>query len=399
MTQPDPRDQGEAENEASADGETPARPTGDGERAPTATATHEAAEAEAAQGQGEAAAEGIPGLTARGQRAERIPLRLILGALVGLIVVAAVFAAIRPASDNPDGLNPAPVALRAGAPTPFPVPAPIREATIFATDGDLQADNVPVWQIEPRQSGVLLWPISVGDRPAEKTVRLPLRPRSRTSYDIAGWNTYEAASLFAIRQRPRSIEVRVYDLLTDHRLIGSGVAPTAPPEQPGVTREFAVARWEGNRSDLFVIDRGGRNERVRLSVYSGESAFSERVAAFVLPVRGVAPARWAIDVLRFDGSRPDLALVQRQGESGRPALHVLSGESSFQQFALQSPIGLPADSGPRYKFMAGSALGRSAIYALDLDLPGFEASDPDVLKSRPTLRVLPAGEVLGPLDN
>lgn len=391
MTGSEPRDPGTAEKQASTEDEPKARPTADREGVLVSKVERDRTAEDALEGEGHDSSRKATGSTARRKRGERVRLPLIVGSLIALIVVAAVFAAVRPASDNPNPPGQAPAALRASAAARFPDPPPARDGTTFTTDGDLRSDNEPIWQIEPDASETRVRPIFGGDRTPGKSIRLPLRRQSGTSYDIARWATYDAESLFTIRQRPRAVDVRVYDLLAGGGQIGGGKAPTASPQRPSTTRGFAVAHWGGNRSDLFVIDRGGRDERARVSVYSGESSFSERVAAFVLPVRGVDSKRWAVDVLRFDGARPDLAMVRRRGDSGRPELHVLKGERDFQEFTLQTPVGLPVGSGPRYKFLAGSTLGRPALYALDLDLTR--------LTSQPTLRVVPAGSPLGPAAN
>lgn len=315
---------------------------------------------------------------------ERGRLALLLAALAALILGAAAFAAIRPASKNPDflGLR----ALRPSRAAQLPIMTPIRSTTVFATDGNLPSDNVPIWKIDSSGGGVVLRPTSPVDGSAGQTFRLPIRHIADTSYDVASWDTHDAESVFRIRQEASSVDVQVYELLGNPRLIGSGTAPTAPPAQPDVTREFAIARWTGPRPDLFVIDRGNRSERVRVAVYSGESAFVRRIAAFALPIRGAPPDQWAVDVFRFDGVRPDLAMVRRLAPSGPPELHVVSGESGFQRFVVQTPIALPPSSGGR-RFIGGSSLGRSVVYALDLDLP-----------RPPTLRILPAGGLITPPD-
>jgi hypothetical protein len=160
------------------------------------------------------------------------------------------------------------------------------------------------------------------------------------------------------------------------------------------TRDGAVdvrlAPWRGPASDLFVLawprpgvvgvaDRAtGTRPLPRLSVLDGDADFARTELRVRLPLAAPVPAQWTLLVARVSGPVPDLVLLRRApGRS--PEVHVLSGESGFQQFILHERLALPNGVARRSWFVPALERGRPVLRAIE---PGA---------GRATVRVFPLG--------
>jgi hypothetical protein len=163
------------------------------------------------------------------------------------------------------------------------------------------------------------------------------------------------------------IQVEIRLLASPARILARGTAPLGVPAA-GVTRNLALATYSGERPDLFVLDRGIPGARPRLSIYSGESRFRRQLLMTKLPISGLGPKNWVVDVGLIDGSKPDLLLVTREGASGQAELHVLPGENGYQAFSIHRPLGIRGGVAGTRRFVFGSSRG-PAIYAVDTGHP------------------------------
>lgn len=257
---------------------------------------------------------------------------VVVTALVALVALAATGVVLSREPVPPSRTKREPLSVNASAPA---VPA---DATGFATVADVALDNEPLWALTRRSLTVRATPVGMSDTsPAPRAATFKLRRRTtpRTQLDLAGW-VGEANALFVMEPSNRGVKVAVYSANTG-REVALGRAPE-PSQFPGATRQVFVATWDGNTPDLFILDRGARGERARLAVYRGEEIFSRRVLLVQLPLIELSPAIWGVDVGRVGGTKPDLLMLTRRGGSGEPEIHVLSGESAYQSFELQSPI-------------------------------------------------------------
>jgi hypothetical protein len=259
----------------------------------------------------------------------------------------------------------------------FAVEGP-RPATgaLIATDGDLPTDNLPLWWLN--RGGRTLHELSpTGENGAVSELRrVPLAPLSHgQKLDVSTWGPLDAPAVFRMTPTGRGVDVTVTRPGSSDP-IAEGTA-VLPPPSPGATRDLAIATWMGDRPDLFVIDRGLDDQRVAIRVFSGESDFSEKVLDVRAPIAGLDPDEWSLDVANVSGpanridQRPDLVLFRRDGgSSGQPEVHVITGESDFQDFALQRVVALPEEIEAKSVFTTGASRGTPTIYGLE---PGSDA--------------------------
>jgi len=299
----------------------------------------------------------------------------VLGALAALVVLVVLATAIQ--TLLPDSDPPKPVGLTVSATAPFPTGMAPATVGALVTDGDLHGDNEPVWQLPVGSGRALLheYAFAKPDLLDRLRRRLRIPPAERGNIvDVARWDSEGPTDVFSLRRTKggRTVTARS----TAGELRATGVAPLGAPRR-GFERDVAVATFSGPRPDLFVIDRGPRQERAELTVYSGESAYRQKALKVKLPLRGLLPPKWSVDVGVVEGSKPDLVLVTRRGLSGRPEAHVLSGESRFQAAVSQQPLDATV-ARLRAGFAIGSSLGRPTLYLVSLS-------------GHPSIRLVPLG--------
>jgi hypothetical protein len=191
-----------------------------------------------------------------------------------------------------------------------------------------------------------------------------------TAVDIAHWGATNKAAIFLLRQRRQAIEVAVEGLGPDRPKRIVGLAPMGE-QPPYIHRDLALARFTGTRPDLFVVNRNVRSGAVTLSVFSGESRFRRPVIRNrTLPVAGLDPKRWVIDVGRSSSSMTDIFFVRRGRGSltGTAEVHILTGASGYRSFALHSRITRRASFASM--FAIGPSRSGPSLYSIGFG-PGF----------------------------
>jgi hypothetical protein len=287
--------------------------------------------------------------TAFGRRRTRV--LAAVGAVALLIVAAIVIGATL-------GTNPRQHAYPSVAVTPAgTLPAPAGQVV---SNGDGTLDNEPLWTVRREPTAVTLtgYNLAGGKGWSSNTqVRFPARIRPGTRFDIAAW-AGETRALFALRASQRTVDVEVWGANAQRR-VSFGTANEPSLFEHG-TRDVAIATYSGLLPDLFIIDRGVANERARLVVYSGESSFRVPILRTRLPVFGLSPRDWSLDVGRVAPGRPDVILFTRRGASGGPEVHLVSGTAGYNSFRLQARAkrvvaGAAADTSVRAVTVAGAS--------------------------------------------
>jgi oligosaccharide repeat unit polymerase len=300
--------------------------------------------------------------------ATRSPLRRrrLIVLFVAILVLAGAAVAVQSLRKSPE-----PKAVAATLSDRFALPEGAFAANGYtlATDADMPQDNAPLWVVGPArgEKRIVRQILFSGATEQDKVTSLRTgREPSGTRYAVAGWTGGETAA-FQIDPRPRGVAVRVLSLDGKSKEQSRSLAPL--PALPAGERDVAVATWKpGELPSLFVIDHGQERERVTVTVFSGQSAFRTRVARFTLPLRGLPNSAWALSIARGVGNRPNFVGVLRKGRSQRPEVHVLSGDSGFQRFVVQSPIATPTLA-PGAVTLPGISLGRPSIYVVDPQKP------------------------------
>jgi hypothetical protein len=113
--------------------------------------------------------------------------------------------------------------------------------------------------------------------------------------------------------------------------------PTALPET-GANYEFALADWNNDHSyDLIAVKKSSTGTgRTEVHILSGATGFKTYLLQTGTALH-TTDVSWTFQVADWDGrGTPDLIGIKRSGTgSGRTEVHILSGESNFQQFVLQ----------------------------------------------------------------
>jgi FG-GAP-like repeat len=94
------------------------------------------------------------------------------------------------------------------------------------------------------------------------------------------------------------------------------------------------------RPGLFAINRSGASGTTEVHTLIGQENFSN---FSIHESTGLHPtgSEWSFKICDLDDDLfPDLAAINRNGASGTTEIHVLSGESKFKKFILQTPTGL-----------------------------------------------------------
>lgn len=285
-----------------------------------------------------------------------------LGALAIFIVAVAVVVGVlgpdpKPKATRAPGLTALPIAERLPIPT-----GALRRGSTIATDGDSPGDNTPVWIIRRDGRRGVAARLELSDaQPRKREFSVTLsRTSSRRVLDIGEWTTGPA--VFDLRLERRGVRASVTSLGRRARVESRGFARLP---RPLVRREVAVATWSGPLPDLFVIDRGGSRERVRITVFSGESGFAVPIATKRAPLRELDPDEWSFEVGKLVGRRPSLVGFSRSGTGTRhPELHVLTGDSGFRRFVVQRPLDRPRYASLPH-IVTGLTLGRPGVFLVD----------------------------------
>jgi hypothetical protein len=195
------------------------------------------------------------------------------------------------------------------------LPIRLRPLRGVITEGDRAAVPGPptLWHFEQVSGMFRLTRVLAKKRVRVSAFVLGRAPTRSTAVDTARWGRSTPPAVFFLHQRRRVIEVTVEGIGQGARARIVGLAPNG--EQPSyVHRDLALARLTGKRPDLFVIDRNNRSGAVTLSVYSGESRFRRAlVRGRRLPLTGLDPAHWVLDVGRDTSARADILFVRRGG--------------------------------------------------------------------------------------
>jgi hypothetical protein len=258
--------------------------------------------------------------------------RTLLAAFAALLAILIAAAVIGATLGTDPGVRdvPSASALLVGS-----VPGPPSDVL---SNGDAALDNEPLWTVRRTPAKAVLTGYRLLNKRWSKVdaTSVPVKgPRKGSRYDVGGW-AGEAQALFVIRPTSKSVSVAVWG--TDaQKELSLGVADEPSLFQHGV-RDVAIATYSGQLPDLFILDRGVPDERARLAVFSGESGFREQILKVRLPVVGLTPTKWSVDVGRVDGARPDVILLTPRGSSGLPEVHLVSGTTGYTSFRLQAPV-------------------------------------------------------------
>lgn len=134
-------------------------------------------------------------------------------------------------------------------------------------------------------------------------------------------------------------------------------------EQTDDTWDFGVAGWSGNKPDLFAIKKSGTtNKKTEVHILSGDSNYQD----FVFQKETALPETYdnfQILIGRRDGQKADLFAVKKSDtDSKMTEVHILSGESDFSKYILQTATALPPTDG-----------------SFDFQLINWDGGDPDLV--------------------
>lgn len=244
-----------------------------------------------------------------------------------------------------------------------------------ATDGDLTRAEQPLWLVEmtadeASASGYALDGEEVAQLEASFRVERDTIA-ALAEFDVLGWDSTEDDQLVALPIRRRAVEV--WTASDGDAPVRRGLA-VLPVRGPEVIRNARVARWSGDLPDLFVVEHAPTLRDVTVRVFSGESRFRESLLEINVALPFAGETRWTIDVARVTGDRPDLLLFAARGPSGRTEIHIVSGESDFEEYILHVPTDFPVERAETAVFAAGTTGGSPAIYVVDVRDDGPEAA-------------------------
>ena len=123
------------------------------------------------------------------------------------------------------------------------------------------------------------------------------------------------------------------------------------------------------RSDLFAIRLNGANGRTELHRMAAVYAFKGFSRQTTTGLHATSIDKWQFDVGEFDRDGiPDLYAIAMKGGSGRTEVHVLSGASNYQNFALHSATPLHQTNRENWRFVVGDLDldGRDDVYAISM---------------------------------
>jgi hypothetical protein len=121
---------------------------------------------------------------------------------------------------------------------------------------------------------------------------------------------------------------------------------TATPLGPSPTNEFSfvVADWNlGGKPDLIAVKMANTGSGVtEVHILSGESGYQQWILNTATPLGLTDPTNWAFSVGDWnrDGT-PDLWAIKKQGTgTGTTEVHILSGASNFQTWLVNTGTAL-----------------------------------------------------------
>lgn len=275
-------------------------------------------------------------------------------------------------------------------PEPYPLLATMRLPKSLAgsvevmTNSDRPNDNEPITWVRGHGHVVNLYSYVPG-RPlseAEHLSRLTIPQRvSHSSFDVNVWPPWRSLALYSFEQRERNLAITVSPTWKSDGKPEHFIAPLSAPRK-GVTREFMVADWGGQKPDLFVLTRGEPESRPYFQVLSGESGFRRQAYATRLPYRGLGPGKWSAQIAPIEGlpkkspernikgNRPDLVLIDHDPDNKHSMVHVLIGEAGYGWDAIRRALDDSGSIPPDSQFLIGSRQGATAIYEIDPNGPG-----------------------------
>ena len=229
-----------------------------------------------------------------------------------------------------------------------------------------------LWYVTPARNGVVAHPIRVAaGRAAVRAVPVRIAAARRGVYDVGTWSGPQPV-LVALRQRQQSVVSTVMTLDERPRVVATGFTPDPRPG-PSVHRDFFLARYDGTRPDLFVVDRDAHTGDVLLSIYSGESRFSKAIVdRRKVGVTYIDPPVWSVDVANVKGDGPDFVYFRTASGSfyGRPEAHIAPAANGYRLVTVHATIAPALGRGPG--FVVASSLAGPAAYSLTRAGQGLE---------------------------
>ncbi|MDX6609357.1 MAG: hypothetical protein QOF85_1282 [Solirubrobacterales bacterium] len=258
------------------------------------------------------------------------------------------------------------------------LPASVASAEAVFTDSQRVSDNTPVYWVNRSGSTAELRGFDIVTRKTTVTRFRPSARHGKTYYDIGYWLPLRVPALFEIQQGAHRLYVAVRRSDSGTVIHRYSRALEAPGK--GVDRSFSIASYNAPRSDLFIIDRGPATSRVRLSILSGESGFQVQAYGTYLPLRGLRPNRWSLEIGELAGKanaagrevtpRPDIVLFERDPGREHTNLKVLAGEDTYEGFAYQRDIDEPGNLPASRIFLQGSWLGAPSVFEVAPEAAG-----------------------------
>lgn len=265
----------------------------------------------------------------------------------------------------------------------------VTRGAFFATDGDLASDNEPLWVFERSGREITARRMKLQPRTAQATepvtFRLAEEHRKRVVYDVTRWGRGAAGPvLVTVSFDDTLMTTNVQEITPEGRVVATGEA-RVPRAAAGTTRNVAVVRYDGQRPDVIVIDRGVKAERAIVTIVAGERQFTTVRKRFRLPLRGFAPPRWLVDFAHNDGPQPEM-FAFRLGRSAREdaQFFMAPGEGDFPQFTYSTRLAIgPSSTG--LVIAAGTRHGAKSAYVLDPRAPSVRVRVVQLVDETPVL--------------
>jgi hypothetical protein len=206
------------------------------------------------------------------------------------------------------------------------------------------------------------------DKTLTASMRTTLPSPAGLPVDVEDWPG-AGPTLFVVSSPRRSPSLQLILLKTKRTVLKS--RPPLPAQKSD-RREFFVGHWSGPRPDLFVIDRdvNQRHPQSRrpwkIRIYSGESGFKK--LAFERSIkrrlsRQFSQGDFWIEVGNRRQRKASVVLMTK-GETGtgQTEVHVLSGNTGYRRFTLESGTELKDRIGLHRQFIFGSERRGGTVY-------------------------------------